>query len=86
MKTGFILSLFLCIPILSFAIPDDTSNIVIEDMVEHIQLIPDKSKTGLKEIKHSIQYTFRANYKAGNALASAYYDDKITIDKASGEA
>lgn len=84
MKTGFILSLFLCIPILSFAIPDDTSNIVIEDMVEHIQLIPDKSKTGLKEIRHSIQYTFRANYKAGNALASAYYDDDIKIDKASG--
>lgn len=84
MKTGFILSLFLCIPILSFAIPDDTSNIVIEDMVEHIQLIPDKSKTGLKEIKHSIQYTFRANYKAGSALASAYYDDNIKIDKASG--
>lgn len=84
MKKGFIISLCLFVLMLPKAISGQQPNVVIEEMTEHVRLIPDKSGTALKEIKHSTQYTFRANRSADKALAMAYYDDNISIDKASG--
>lgn len=84
MKKGFIIYLCLLFPLLASAESEPSENVVIEELTEYVRLIPDKSGTGIKEIKNSTQYIFRANRSADKALTMAYYDDDISIDKASG--
>ena len=84
MKKGFIIYLCLLFPLLASAESEPSENVVIEELTEYVRLIPDKSGTGIKEIKNSTQYIFRANRNADKALAMAYYDDYISINKASG--
>ncbi len=59
-------------------------NVVIENLSDTYRVIPAKDGDGIKEIKNSIKIDYRTRRTGGTAYAAAYYNDRITIDKASG--
>ncbi len=59
-------------------------NVVIENFNDIYRVIPAKDGKSVKEIKNSVTIDFRARRTAGNAFAEAFYNDCISIDKASG--
>ncbi len=71
--------------LLSFvSLSASNENIVIENLTDVYRVIPDKDGTGIKEIKNSIKTDYRTRRTSGTALAVAYYNDRVSIDKASG--
>ena len=59
-------------------------NVVLEEVRHDIRFVAGRDGVTLKKIETSEQYTFRANRAAATANATAYYDDFINIDKATG--
>lgn len=78
--------LLFCVALLSTAgaAPKSLPNVVIEEMTENVRFVPDKAGTGLKCVEQTTEYVFRANRAADKALAMAYYNDDISVDKATG--
>ena len=79
----FINILFLLI-ITAAQLTASNENVVIENYDDVYRVIPTKDGTGIKEIKNSVKIDYRTRRTAGKAFAAAYYNDRITIDKASG--
>lgn len=59
-------------------------NIVIENLTDVYRIIATSDGSAIKEVKNSQEMTFRARRTKGNAVASAFYSDDVSIDKASG--
>lgn len=84
MKPKLLLILCLLLPAIAVAAPGHNSNIVIENLYIYVKFNPDKTGKGLSSVEQTTQYVFRAKRSADKAFAPAYYNDNITIDKASG--
>lgn len=59
-------------------------NVVIENLNDVYRIVPTKDGVGIKEIKNSIKIDYRTRRTAGSAYAAAFYNDNVSIDKASG--
>ena len=77
-----VITLFLLIGLLHISASNE--NIVIENYSDVFRVIPLKDGSGIKEIKNSVKIDYRTRRTAGTAHAVAFYNDCISIDKASG--
>lgn len=82
MKQFITILIFLLIGIASLSAANE--NVVIENLDDVFRIIPAKDGSGIKEIKNSTKIDFRARRTAGKAYAATYYNDCITVDKATG--
>ena len=81
MKHIFIL-LFMFLGVMRLSASNE--NVVIENLSDVYRVVPTKDGTGIKEIKNSIKIDYRTRRTAGTAYAAAFYNDNVSIDKASG--
>lgn len=78
----WILLIILIFPFSVFAENDD--NIIISDAEVIYSIIASKSGNQIKKVKMKSTTIYEATRTSGNALAVEFYNDYITIDKASG--
>lgn len=62
---------------------EKNSNVVIDESKETYSFIANKNGDGIDKVKVKTATTYKATISAGKALATAFYDDNISIDKAS---
>lgn len=79
------LLLILCCLTAVNAGPLKVDNVVIDRITDTYRLIPaDNNPTTLGKVKNSTEISYRALRSAETVAAMAYYNDAISIDKASG--